>query len=137
MLDMIQTFLSFETWQNDRTITVLNNKWIIQKFGKFDHSQYFLLFSSFEIIAKIPGFCWARYLHNVIFRYITPEITQVIAQCYLMAVLVMLITLVVIATGWLTSFQGFYSYSSGAYPTPLTVTHQYYITFVVGQRQGW
>ncbi len=39
-----------------------------------------------------------RFLHNVIFRYVTRVVTYVITQCYLMAVLLKLITLVVIAT---------------------------------------
>ncbi len=69
----------------------------------------------------------------------TPEITQVITQCYLVAVLVMVITLVVIATGWLTRFQGFYSYITQVEPTQphLLYTSITIITFVVGQRQGW
>ncbi len=43
-------FLSFEIWHNDRTITVLNNKWKIQKISKFDHSQYFYCFTALTLV---------------------------------------------------------------------------------------
>ncbi len=49
----------------------------------------------------------ARYLHNDIFRSVTSEISQDITKCYLMAVLLKLITRVVIATWPGYKYSGF------------------------------